>query len=131
MRYCSPNHVSSHWLALFSIQLAERFYDPLSGKITIDGQSISDLNVQEYRKHLALVSQEPVGALAIVWSNSSVNIDQTLYAGTIRFNVLLGATKPASEVTQVELEDACRDANILEFIHSLPEYAKTPFSLFF
>ncbi|KAF8268333.1 multidrug resistance protein 1 [Lactarius quietus] len=90
------------------IQLVERFYDPLSGNITIDGQSISDLNVQEYRKHLALVSQEP-----------------TLYAGTIRFNILLGATKPASEVTQEELEQACRDANIFEFIQSLPDGFET------
>lgn len=86
------------------IQLVERFYDPLSGKITIDGQSIAELNVQEYRKNLALVSQEP-----------------TLYAGTIRFNVLLGATKPMSEVTQEELEEACRDANILDFIKGLPD----------
>lgn len=43
-----------------------------------------------------------------------------MYAGTIRFNVLLGASKPESEVTQEELEQACRDANILEFIQSLP-----------
>ena len=28
----------------------------------LDGQDISQLNVQEYRKHLALVSQEPVTA---------------------------------------------------------------------
>jgi ATP-binding cassette subfamily B (MDR/TAP) protein 1 len=90
------------------IQLVERFYDPLSGKITIDGQSISELNVQEYRKNLALVSQEP-----------------TLYAGTIRFNVLLGATKPTSEVTQEELEQACRDANILDFIQGLPDGFET------
>jgi len=46
---------------------------------------------------------------------------QTLYAGTIRFNILLGAVKPADEVTQEELEKACRDANILEFIQSLPQ----------
>jgi ATP-binding cassette subfamily B (MDR/TAP) protein 1 len=90
------------------IQLIERFYDPLSGTIYIDDQPISDLNVQEYRKQLALVSQEP-----------------TLYAGTIRFNVLLGATKPVSEVTQEELEAACRDANILEFIQSLPDGFET------
>jgi hypothetical protein len=50
---------------------------------------------------------------------------QTLYAGSIRFNILLGATKPISEVTQEELEEACRDANILDFINSLPEYAIT------
>jgi ATP-binding cassette subfamily B (MDR/TAP) protein 1 len=50
-----------------------------------------------------------------------MSICQTLYAGSIRFNILLGATKPVSEVTQEELEEACRDANILEFIQSLPE----------
>ncbi|KAJ2914638.1 hypothetical protein MD484_g5775, partial [Candolleomyces efflorescens] len=85
------------------IQLLERFYDPLIGDIHLDGQNISELNVQEYRKHLALVSQEP-----------------TLYAGTVRFNILLGAIKPQSEVTQEEIEAACRDANILDFIQSLP-----------
>ena len=52
-------------------------------------------HIQEYLKNLALVSQEP-----------------TLYAGTIKFNILLGATKPAEEVTQEEI--ACRDANILK-----------------
>ncbi|KAI0287212.1 P-loop containing nucleoside triphosphate hydrolase protein [Russula brevipes] len=90
------------------VQLVERFYDPLSGTIFIDEQPISGLNVQEYRKHLALVSQEP-----------------TLYAGTIRFNILLGATKPVSEVTQDELEAACRDANILDFIKTLPDGFET------
>ena len=47
---------------------------------------------------------------------------QTLYSGTIRFNILLGATKPITEVTQEEIESVCRDANILEFIQSLPKY---------
>ncbi|KAI4527252.1 ste6-like protein [Schizophyllum commune Loenen D] len=86
-----------------TIQLIERFYDPLSGNVYLDGEKISDLNVAEYRKQIALVSQEP-----------------TLYAGTVRFNILLGAIKPESEVTQEEIEEACRKANILEFIQSLP-----------
>ncbi|KAI6166709.1 P-loop containing nucleoside triphosphate hydrolase protein, partial [Pisolithus thermaeus] len=85
------------------IQLIERFYDPLVGQVLLDGQPINECNIQEYRKQIALVSQEP-----------------TLYAGTIRFNILLGATKPVSEVTQAELEAVCRDANILDFIQSLP-----------
>ncbi|KAJ2922300.1 hypothetical protein H1R20_g14801, partial [Candolleomyces eurysporus] len=85
------------------IQLLERFYDPLAGDIYLDDQKISEFNVQDYRKHIALVSQEP-----------------TLYAGTVRFNILLGAIKPESEVTQEELEAVCRDANILDFIKSLP-----------
>jgi len=103
-------------------QLIERFYDPLLGEVYVrhcavvfrhsltlsqlDGHRITDLNVQEYRKHLALVSQEP-----------------TLYAGTIRFNILLGAIKPIEEVTQKEVEEACRKANILDFIEELPQYA--------
>ncbi|KAJ7175926.1 P-loop containing nucleoside triphosphate hydrolase protein [Mycena filopes] len=86
------------------IQLIERFYDPLAGEIFLDGELVTDLNLQEYRKQIALVSQEP-----------------TLYAGTVRFNILLGAIKPAEEVTQEEIEDACRNANILEFIESLPD----------
>ena len=65
---------------------------------------IIELNVQEYRKHLALVSQEP-----------------TLYAGTVRFNILLGAIKPHDQITQEEIQQACRDANILDFIQGLPE----------
>ncbi|THH26451.1 hypothetical protein EUX98_g7736 [Antrodiella citrinella] len=86
-----------------TIQLIERFYDPLAGSVYIDDHPVTDLNVTEYRKHIALVSQEP-----------------TLYSGTVRFNISLGATKPASEVTQTEIEDACRNANILDFINSLP-----------
>ncbi|KAJ4482117.1 P-loop containing nucleoside triphosphate hydrolase protein [Lentinula aciculospora] len=86
------------------IQMIERFYDPLAGQIYLDGEKISDINVTDYRKSIALVSQEP-----------------TLYAGTVRFNILLGAIKPESEVTQEEIEDACRKANILEFIQSLPQ----------
>jgi ATP-binding cassette subfamily B (MDR/TAP) protein 1 len=90
------------------IQLIERFYDPLAGQIYLDGENITELNLQEYRKQLALVSQEP-----------------TLYAGTVRFNILLGAIKPVSEVSQDELEAACRDANILDFIRTLPNGFET------
>ncbi|KAG2045340.1 P-loop containing nucleoside triphosphate hydrolase protein [Suillus americanus] len=86
------------------IQLLERFYDPLSGRISLDGELIDEFNVQAYRQQISLVSQEP-----------------TLYAGTIRFNILLGAVRPESEVTQEEIEAACRSANILDFIQSLPD----------
>ena len=33
----------------------------------------------------------------------------------------MGATKPPADVTQAELETVCRDANILDFILSLPQ----------
>ena len=90
------------------IQLIERFYDPIAGTVLVDDENIAELNVQEYRKNLSLVSQEP-----------------TLYAGTVRFNILLGAIKPHEEVTQEEIEAACRDANILDFINSLPDGFET------
>jgi ATP-binding cassette subfamily B (MDR/TAP) protein 1 len=51
-----------------------------------------------------------------------VSQEPTLYAGSVRFNILLGAIKPHDEVTQKEIENACRDANILEFIQGLPQY---------
>jgi ATP-binding cassette subfamily B (MDR/TAP) protein 1 len=84
-----------------TIALLERFYDPIAGGIFLDGKEISSLNVNEYRSFIALVSQEP-----------------TLYHGTIRENVLLGVDR--DDISDSEIEFACREANIYEFITSLP-----------
>lgn len=86
-----------------AIQLLERFYDPLSGSVQLDGVDIRSLNVAAYRSQIALVSQEP-----------------TLYAGSIRFNILLGSPMP-QDVTEEQLRRACSDAHILEFIEGLPD----------
>ncbi|CAG8946430.1 unnamed protein product [Penicillium salamii] len=85
-----------------TIALLERFYDSLSGGIFVDDKNIADLNVNSYRSHIALVSQEP-----------------TLYQGTIKENILLGT--PNEDPSEEELFKACRDANIYDFIMSLPE----------
>ncbi|KAI9888957.1 MAG: GTPase-activating protein [Vezdaea aestivalis] len=85
-----------------TVSLLERFYDPLAGGIYIDGQEISSLNLVEYRKHLALVSQEP-----------------TLYQGSIRDNVLLGIDDDT--VSDEAVIQACKEANIYDFIMSLPD----------
>lgn len=87
-----------------TIQMIERFYDPLAGMVTLDGVDIREININSYRSQIALVSQEP-----------------TLYAGTIRFNILLGAAKPMDQVTEEEIVQACKDANIYDFIMSLPD----------
>lgn len=84
-----------------TIALTERFYDPLSGGVFVDGKEISSLNINDYRGFLALVSQEP-----------------TLYQGSIRENVLLGADK--DDVPEEAIIQACKDANIYDFIISLP-----------
>jgi ATP-binding cassette subfamily B (MDR/TAP) protein 1 len=82
-----------------TIGLIERFYDPTSGSIFVDGKDISTLNLYDYRSHLALVSQEPV-----------------LYSGTIRENILLGVGD--REVHDEAVIEACKEANIWEFIVS-------------
>lgn len=84
-----------------TIALLERFYDPLSGGVYIDGKDISSLNVNSYRSHLALVSQEP-----------------TLYQGTIRDNILLGSNE--KDIPEEAIKNACKSANIYDFILSLP-----------
>jgi ATP-binding cassette, subfamily B (MDR/TAP), member 1 len=84
-----------------TIALLERFYDPLSGGIYIDGKNIASLNVNSYRNYLALVSQEP-----------------TLYQGTVRENILLGSNE--IDVPEEAIISACKNANIYDFILSLP-----------
>lgn len=94
------------------ISLLERFYDPKSGSITIDSAApLSSINPLLYRKHVALVQQEPA-----------------LFPGTIRENISqglpdLGATEAASDEA---LEEACRSANAWDFVSSLPEGLDTP-----
>lgn len=82
------------------IALLELFYRPTAGRILIDGVPIHDLNLAEYRNSIALVPQEP-----------------TLYRGTIRFNLTLGANRSISDA---EIDTACVEANILHFVDSLP-----------
>ena len=84
-----------------TIALLERFYDVLSGGVYVDGKDISRLNINAYRSFLALVSQEP-----------------TLYQGTIKDNILLGSSDP--DISDEELIKVCKDANIYDFILSLP-----------
>lgn len=83
------------------IALLERFFDPEVGQILVDGKDISKLSVKSYRSHLALVSQEP-----------------TLYQGTIRENITLGTND--EDVSEEKITKACKDANIYDFILSLP-----------
>ncbi|TIC04401.1 P-loop containing nucleoside triphosphate hydrolase protein [Wallemia mellicola] len=91
-----------------TIQLIERFYDAICGSVKLDGHEVRELNLNNLRSHMALVSQEP-----------------TLYGGTIKYNIMMGAVKPHEEVSQQELEDACADANILDFIKGLPDGFET------
>ncbi|RIA79822.1 ABC transporter type 1, transmembrane domain-containing protein [Glomus cerebriforme] len=86
-----------------TVGLIERFYDVISGKVKIDGIDISTLNVNNLREHISLVSQEP-----------------SLYDMTIKENILFGC-KPNQNSTQEDIERVCKEANIHDFIVTLPE----------
>ena len=88
------------------ISLLERFYDPISGRISLNDQNVAQMSPRRYRNYMSLVQQEP-----------------TLYQGSVRENVSLGLQYEPSEE---EIREACRQANALEFVESLPEGLATP-----
>jgi len=84
------------------ISLLEQFYDPTSGKITFDGQDLREIELTSYRRALSLVAQEP-----------------RLFEGTIRENLVLGLEDETP--TEGQIIQACKDAEIHDFVNSLPE----------
>ncbi len=90
------------------ISLIERFYDPLSGTVRLDGIDIRNLNVKWLRSQIGLVSQEP-----------------TLFATTIRGNVEHGLINTPRQNASPEeklrlVKEACIKANADGFISKLP-----------
>ncbi|THW37049.1 ABC multidrug transporter SidT [Aureobasidium pullulans] len=85
------------------IAMIERFYASTSGVVSIDGRDISKLSGTDFRNPISLVQQ-----------------DNILFEGSIHFNLSLGA-RPGQIVTDEQLEEACRLADIHETIQSLPE----------
>eukprot|EP01018_Ginkgo_biloba_P016172 Gb_10215 [translate_table: standard] len=83
-----------------AISLLERFYDPLSGEILLDGENIQNLQLKWLRNQIGLVSQEPA-----------------LFATSIHQNLLFG--KP--EATMEEVMRAAKAANAHQFISQLPD----------
>ncbi|GMY29719.1 ABC transporter B family member 2-like [Fagus crenata] len=82
------------------IAIILRFYDPLAGKVMIDGKDIKKLKLKSLRKHIGLVQQEPA-----------------LFATSIYENIVYGR-EGASEAEVIE---AAKLANAHSFISSLPE----------
>ncbi|TWU74032.1 hypothetical protein ED733_002101 [Metarhizium rileyi] len=82
--------------------LLERFYEVQSGRLQVFGQSILSYDVNHYRSRLAIVPQEP-----------------TLYKGSIRDNIVLGVDE--TQVDDEKVVQACKAANLTDFIASLPD----------
>jgi ATP-binding cassette subfamily B protein len=82
------------------IQLILRFYDPASGRITLDGVDLRDLARAEFRRAVALVPQDPI-----------------IFAASAAENIRFG--RP--DATDEEVRAAAKAAAAHEFIEALPE----------
>jgi len=82
------------------ISLIPRLYDVTGGRILIDGIDIRRMDLDFLRRNIGVVTQ-----------------DTYLFNGTIRENLLYAKV----DATQSELEQACREANIHDFISGLPQ----------
>uniref|UniRef100_A0A673H3J2 Multidrug resistance protein 1-like n=1 Tax=Sinocyclocheilus rhinocerous TaxID=307959 RepID=A0A673H3J2_9TELE len=87
-----------------TIQLLQRFYDPDSGEVTLDGHDIRSLNVCWLRENMGIVSQEPV-----------------LFGTTIAENIRYGR----EDATDEDIERAIKEANAYDFISKLPDKLNT------
>lgn len=81
-------------------QLIQRFYDPMTGSVSMDGTNLKDMNVQWLREQIGVVSQEP-----------------SLFSGTIRENIKIAFP----EAEQQDVEEAAKRANAHDFIMSFPD----------
>ena len=80
--------------------LLPRFYDVTGGKVTIDGKDVSHVTLKSLRSVIGIVQQ-----------------DVYLFCGTVKDNISYG--KPGASME--EIIEAAKEANIHDFIMSLPE----------
>lgn len=90
------------------VSLVERFYDPNSGAVKLDGNNLKDLNVTWLRTQIGFVAQEP-----------------TLFGTTIRANVAHGLINTKYETASDDekfalIKEACIKANAHDFVSKLP-----------
>jgi len=82
------------------VNLLPLFYRPTEGTVRIGGIDVTDISLQELRRHIALVSQ-----------------DVTLFNDSIAANIAYGSM---SNATQEQIKQAAEKAHALEFIEQLP-----------
>uniref|UniRef100_A0A8C4V954 Bile salt export pump n=1 Tax=Falco tinnunculus TaxID=100819 RepID=A0A8C4V954_FALTI len=89
-----------------SVQLLERFYDPETGSVLIDGRDTKKINVQFLRSKIGIVSQEPV-----------------LFDCSIADNIKYGSN--TKEATMEEVIEVAQKAQLHDFVMSLPDKYET------
>ena len=86
------------------VNLVARFYDPVAGRVCVDGRDIREVTMRSLREQIAMVPQEPI-----------------LFADTIRENIRYGRL----DATDAEIHEAAQAANAMEFITDLPKRIDT------
>jgi ATP-binding cassette subfamily B protein len=86
-------------------KLVTRFYDPLAGRVLVDGHDLRDVTFESLRRQLGVVPQEPF-----------------LFAGTIGENISFASP----DATEEQILEACRAAGIGDLIDRLPDGLDTP-----
>ena len=81
-------------------KLVERFYDPTSGAIFVDGNNMKDINLRNYRNKIGYVGQEPC-----------------LFNETIRDNMI----NSYPDATEEDIVDALKKAHAWSFVEKLPQ----------
>jgi len=82
------------------VNLIARFYDPTEGAVKIDGCDLRKVKLDSIRRQIAIVHQESI-----------------IFSVTLRENIMYGN----SSATEEEMLQAARDADLHDFISSLPE----------
>jgi subfamily B ATP-binding cassette protein MsbA len=88
------------------VDLIPRFYEPTTGRITLDGVDTREITLESLRSLTGIVSQETV-----------------IFNDTVRNNIAYGKS---SEYTDAQIEAAARAANAHQFIAELPRGYDTP-----
>ena len=88
------------------LKLLCRFYDPDEGSITIDGRDLKDFAIDDLRRLITVLFQQPFH-----------------YNTTVRENILFGDLKLAA--TDVEIKAALRAAGAEEIVARLPDQEQT------
>ena len=82
------------------VSLIERFYDPTSGQVLLDGIDLREWSKQDLRSQIGLVMQ-----------------DVFIFSGSLQENITLGQDRLGPDA----IERAAREVNALPFIQRLPE----------
>ncbi len=81
------------------LELIQGFYEPLNGRILINGKDIRDLSIRDLRRQISVVPQD-----AWLWND------------TVLANIIYPETQPDTDL----VDQVVRDAQLADFIESLP-----------